>query len=185
MKRLTKNRIDIMRCLSGEHYDCGLPPFSVGTIHYMLYFYEYDSDGNGHMANISKERRKTQHNQIRRTLEELAMEGVVVMSRELNDVHRDLLPYWEKKYQIAEMVEANYLEQEIKDIEFRISRINGVQMFGAVFDARGLTKSDKKELTAKVKRLIQRTHPDKISGKEHHFIKMKKYLDVLRETPTK
>ena len=174
-----------MRCLTEGHYDCGLPPYSVSDIHYMLYFYEFDSDGVGKMADISKERKKTQCNQIRRTLEELAMEGVVVMSRELNDIHSDLLPYWEKKYQIAEMVEANYLEQEIKDIEFRISRINGVQMFGSVFDARGLTEADKKELTTKVKRLIQKTHPDKVSGKDHHFRAMKKCLDTLRETPVK
>jgi hypothetical protein len=49
----------------------------------------------------------------------------------------------------------------------------------------GLSEIEKKELTKKVKSLIQKTHPDKVSGKDHHFRAMKKCLDMLRDMPTK
>jgi hypothetical protein len=182
MKRLTKNRIDILRCLTEGHHDCGLPPYTVSDIHYMLY--SFDENGQYLLSKTDKTREKTQKNQIRRTLEEFAMEGIVVMSRELNDIHNDLLPYWEKKYQIAAMVEANFLEQEIKDIESKVSRANGIEIFGAVFDAGKLTESEMNDLTIRVKRMIQKTHPDK-GGKAEHFHTMKKCLDMLRKMPVK
>jgi hypothetical protein len=175
MKRLTKNRIKIMQCLTEGNDDCGLAPYSASSIHYMLYGFEFMKD---------KAREKTQMNQIRRTLNELVADGIAIMSRRLYTEGKGL-PYWENLYQIADMAEANHFECELRDIERKISRANGYQFFGAKFDGDGLTESDKKELTAKVKRLIQKTHPDKVSGKEHHFKKMKKCLDILREMPTK
>lgn len=166
MKRLTENRIKIMQCLTEGHDDCGLAPYSASSIHYMLYGLEFMKD---------KAREKTQINQIRRTLNELVADGIAIMSRRLYTEGKGL-PYWDNLYQIADMAEANHFECELRDIERKTSRANGYH---------GLSESDKKELTAKVKRLIQKTHPDKVSGKEHHFRKMKKCLDMLREMPTK
>ena len=187
MKRLTKNRIDILRCLTTGHHDCGLPPYSVSTIHYMLYFYEFDENGVGKFANVSKERKKTQMNQIRRTLEEMAMEGIVVISRRKNWDTGTALPFWEKEYQISEMVEVNYFDAELQSIERKIS--NAYNGFGTLFggkpDGEGLSQEEKDRLTKKVKSLIQKTHPDKVIGKEHIFRSMKKCLDMLREMPVK
>lgn len=48
-----------------------------------------------------------------------------------------------------------------------------------------MTEHEKKELTRKIKSIMQRVHPDKVSGKEHQFVTMKKCLDTLRAMKTK
>lgn len=173
-----------MRCLTEGHFDCGLPPYSVSSIHYMLYFWDEET---GKVASISKARKKTQMNQIRRTLNELVVDGIVIMSRELQRDRGDVLPFWENQYQIAAMAEVNYLERELSEIERKISRAyNGFgTLFGGKPDGNGMTEHEKKELTKKIKSIMQRVHPDKVSGKEHQFITMKKCLDTLRAMKTK
>lgn len=151
MKRLTKNRIEIMQALTEEHHDCGLAPYSVSSIHYMLYGIDLDTP-RPQRDKIEK----TRHNQIRRTLNDLANEGLVIMGRELHEGYNGSLPYWGKVYQIAAMAEHNHFEQDLHDIERTISRAyNG---FGALFggkpDGKGLNADEIAGLTKRVKGVI-------------------------------
>lgn len=179
MKRLTKNRITIMHCLTSGDSDCGLAPYSVSSVHFMIYGIDFGKD--------TKARDRTQRNQIRRTLNELVADGLVVMSRNKREGDSERLPFWENEYQIAAMVDANYFNKEMDEIERKIAFAhNG---FGAIFgltpNGDGLSKKENKELTARVKAIIQKTHPDKPTGDVAKFKVMKKSLDMLRSMPVK
>lgn len=176
MKRLTQNRIEILRCLTEGDPDCGLAPYSVSSVHYMIYGFELHED---------KVLRKSRENQIRRTLNELVCDGLVIMSRSKNEGSNTRLPFWENEYQIAAMADANHYERELREIERKISHAyNG---FGGIFfgkpDGEGLTEMDKNALILKVKSIIQKSHPDKPNGDAVRFKRMKKLLEMLRNMP--
>ena len=178
MKRLTKNRIEILRCLTEGHPDCGLAPYSVSSVHYIIYGFDLKED---------KSLRKSRENQIRRTLNELVCEGLVIMSRNKNEGSNTKLPFWENEYQIAAMAEANHYERELAEIERKISR--AYKGLGGIFfgkpDGEGLAEIDKKELILKVKSIIQKYHPDKPNGDVMRFKRMKELLGMLRNMPLK
>lgn len=180
MKRLTQNRIKIMQCLTEGHYDCGLPPYSVASVHYMLHGIDFKTPKPQRTKVY-----KSQCGQIRRTLNDLANDGLVIMGREkMNEANG--LPYWENVYQIAAMAEQNHFDKELHDIDRTIS--NAYAGLGALFgvksDGEGLTAIEITELTKRVKGVIQKTHPDK-GGNECQFKKMKGSLDMLRKMPIK
>jgi hypothetical protein len=182
MKRLTKNRIDILYHLTVGHPDCGLPPYSVSSVHYMIQGHSrYD------IKDLEQRRRiyNSQLGQVRRTLNDLASDGLLIMGRELNpDGVDSRLPYWETVYQIAAMAEQNHFEKELSDIERKISSAyNGFgTLFGGKPDGKGLTAKENAELTKRVKGIIQKSHPDK-GGNVYRFKAMKTCLDMLRKMP--
>lgn len=180
MKRFTQNRIEILRCLTEGNPDCGLPPYSVSSIHYMLYGLDFETPKTQRTKVY-----RSQCGQIRRTLNDLANDGLVIMGRE-KMTEANGLPYWENVYQITAMAEQNHFEKELRDIDRTISNAyTGIgALFGVKSDGEGLTATEIAELTHRVKGIIQKTHPDK-GGNECQFMKMKGSLDMLRKMPVK
>ena len=181
MKRITKNRIEIMQHLTQGHPDCGLPPYSVSSIHYMI----YGLDWTDQATNTTEATQRAQRGGIRRTLSDLLKDGLVTVSRELC-TDREGLPYWENVYQITAMLKQNEFDRELDSIEGTISRAyNGFgTLFGGKPDGEGLPADEIATLTKRVKSIIQQSHPDK-GGNVQHFKTMKQCLDRLRKMPVK
>ena len=92
------------------------------------------------------------------------------------------VPCWVKEYQISEMIEFNYLTTEIEDIRHEVSNPHGgfAALFGAEPDGDGLEKDKKDLLLKRVRKLIQRTHPDKANGRIQQFKILKDCLQTLK-----
>ena len=179
---LTDFRIEVLCQLTMGRPDCGQPPYSVSSVHYMMHGIDaWDIKDKAQR----KAKEKTQQNQIRRTLNELANEGLLIMSRELQAANEHgQLNYWELQYQVALMAEQNHFEKELSDIERKISSAyNGFgTIFGGKPDGKGLTAVEIASLTKRIKSVIQKSHPDK-GGNVYRFKTMKKLLDMLRKMP--
>lgn len=107
--------------------------------------------------------------QLYRTLRDLVAAGLVVSEKQKDEPIYNGLPYWCNYYQLAEDIGKNATIAECNEV-YRIVKIakHGSRLFTAVFD-KGIDADKVLPLKARVKALMQRTHPDKAQGLEHEF----------------
>lgn len=150
--KLTKNRKLILDVLDRYIADAwGPPPHGADTI-----AYELERDGIKYCKSG-----------IYRTLKDLMDAGLIVAEKRLVDPMGGGLPYWENYYQLTASKEKNSIVMEVKNIHTKLDKaINGINLFGTTIDV-GLPTEEVALLKARVKSLMQRIHPDKVSGYEY------------------
>jgi len=119
--------------------------------------------------------------QIYRTLRELWAAGVIVGTRFKDDpIMGNGLPFWVVGYQLAADVDKNALIADCNAIYRKVDKAkHGVNFFSSVMDM-GLPANEVKQLTIEVKRLLQKTHPDKVGGFDDQFKQMIECRDWIR-----
>jgi len=174
--KMTFNRSLMLSVLSEEIED-SQPPHSAGAVSYHLetaFNYKWDCVPYTLMKTLPNKR------QIHRTLAELWKGGFVVGTRVKIEGYNGQLPYWEIKYQLCGDVYRNSLITECNEIYRKCNKAkHGINFFGSVMDM-GLPEIEVKPLMLAVKRLMQKTHPDKASGFEYQFQQMKQCSDWIR-----
>lgn len=171
--KLTANRKLILQVLAYfDQYD--KPPYSASSVRYTLETaFEYKWKGYEMKTLPSLI-------QIHRTLKDLWHGGTIVGTRVKDDGFNGSLPCWVVRYQLSADVHKNWIVSECADICGKVSKAKyGFNMFGGVFDM-GLPASDVKQLTTRVKSLMQKTHPDKAIGFELEFKQLKDALDLIK-----
>lgn len=175
--RLTFNKRLILEALK-ENYD-SQPPHSASSIFYILenaVTYKWTGIYEGMKTLPSL-------NQIRRTLRSLAKEGLIVSRRVKNNdcVNQNRLPYWELEWQLTDDVEHNALITEINDICHKVTKAKyGITLFSGVPFDYGALPDDVAIMKAKVKSLMQKTHPDKATGYIEEFKQLKDCMTMIR-----
>jgi DNA-binding transcriptional ArsR family regulator len=171
--RLTGNRKLILSVLA-DHIDSDPPPHSASSILYALEnAFKYGWDGYDIKAIPSKE-------QLYRTLRDLLEAGLVVSEKQKDEPLDNGLPYWCNYYQLAGEVEKNAITAECNEVYQKVRKAKyGSSLFGSVFD-RGIPADEVKPLMARVKILMQRTHPDKSGGLEFEFKQMQECSKIIR-----
>jgi hypothetical protein len=169
--RMTNNRKLILQALANnDGYD--LPPFSASSIRYTLenaFNFKWQGYDMNAVASIA---------QIHRTLRDLWRGGLIVGTRVKCDVHN--LPHFEIRYQVAADVEKNHIISECQTIHSKLSKaVNGFNFFGAIID-RGLNPDDVKQLSNKVRLMMQRTHPDKSPDYLEQFHLMRECHEMIQ-----
>jgi hypothetical protein len=160
--KMTANRRLILQLLS-DPIDGDPPPHSASSILYALEnAVKYGWEGYDIKATPSKE-------QLYRTLRDLVRAGLVVVEKQKDEPMDNGLPYWCNYYQLAGDVGKNALIAECNEVH-RIIKIakHGSRLFTTVFD-KGIDADKVAPLKARVKALMQRTHPDKAQGLEYEF----------------
>jgi organic radical activating enzyme len=109
----------------------------------------------------------------------------VIISRKVkNDcggVSLNCLPYWELEWQLADDVEHNALITEIKAICNKVERAKyGISLFGGEPFDYGALPENVAIMKARVKSLMQRTHPDKATGYVEEFKQLKDCMSMIR-----
>lgn len=181
--KLTKNRTLILQALA-ESNEYDKPPYSASSIRYTLenaFNYKWQGYDMKTLPSII---------QIHRTLKDLWHGGAIVGTRVKDDGgFNGSLPCWVIRYQLSGDVEKNYIVSECQALHRKVSKAkHGTNLFGGVFDM-GLPENDVKQLTIRVKSLMQKTHPDKATGFESEFKQLKDALDLIKSgipkpTPT-
>ena len=173
---MTFNRRLILSVLVDEIESCQ-PPHAAGFIGYALknaFTYKWTDGIYPDMTTVPNKR------QIHRTLSELWHGGLIVGTRVKVEGYSGHLPYWEIEYQLCDDVYKNSLITECNNLFNKVNRAkHGVNFFGTAFDM-GLPANEVSPLMLSVKRLIQRTHPDKASGYESQFLQMKQCSDWIK-----
>ena len=176
----TENRHVIIQCLTDLNPDCGgVPPYAASDIQYML-DEDYGFYGAAKPVSIS---------QINRTLRDLHEAGVIVFELRLDEDCGNRLPQRVKHWQMAADVERNRLIDDCNKLYSKVDKAkHGLKLFVSVFDM-GLPEDEVKALAIEVKRLLQRTHPDKATGFDYQFEQLKQCRDWLKSgiplpTPT-
>jgi len=176
--RTTFNKRLILEALT-ENFD-SQPPHSASSIFYILenaFNLKWSGIYEG-MKTIPSE------NQIRRTLRSLAKEGLIVSRKVKNDwggAKQNRLPYWELEWQLADDVEHNALITEIQAICNKVERAKyGVSLFGCTPFDYGALPDDVQIMKAKLKALMQKTHPDKADGYTEEFKQLKNCMSMIR-----
>lgn len=166
----SQNRLAIIKCLSEQNDDCGgAPPFSASSIHHML---EYNFEWYG----ASK---PTSISQIHRTLRDLHTAGIIVFETRIDDDCNNGLPQRVKYWQLADAVDRNKLIDEVNTTCKLAGKSHGVLLFGALFE-QPFDAKEKLEVAQNIKVLMQRTHPDKVSGYEEQFKQLQESLNYVR-----
>jgi len=158
-----------LKCLTEQSSDCGLPPFSASDIHYMLEI-NFKWYGAAKPVSIS---------QIHRTLRDLLKAGVIVKETRI-DEPRDtgLLASRVNYYQLADSVDRNTLLREIDQVLRTAGNVHGTFLFST--DHFFNEPFDPAPVIADIKALMQRTHPDKVTGYEAEFEQLNKALKYCR-----
>ncbi len=147
--KMTKNRVLILEVLDSYLPDCGgNPPHSVSSI-----LHELEGRGN-----------KLTKQHVHKTVSDLWLGGYLVAIRKKHDPLGNGLPYWENRYQLSSRVNENYLRAECEFIHNQVERAkHGFLFFGTPMDW-GMLPDDVKEITSKVRLMLQKTHPDRQVG---------------------
>jgi hypothetical protein len=176
--RTTFNKRLILEALR-ENYD-SQPPHSAKSIFYILenaFNYKWTGIYEG-MKTLPNE------NQIRRTLRSLAKEGLIVGEQRLMEWYDNSsckLPYKEWHWQLADDVEHNALITEIQDICHKVRKAKyGITLFSGVPFDYGALPDDVQFMKAKLKALMQKTHPDKATGYVEEFKQLKDCMSMIR-----
>ncbi|WP_262965379.1 hypothetical protein [Methylobacter psychrophilus] len=174
--KMTFNRRLMLEVLADE-IDGRQPPHGAGSIRSNLenaFNYKWNYGLYPSMVTLPNKR------QIHRTLKELWHGGLIVGTRVKVEGYSGHLPYWEIEYQLCNDVYKNSLITDCNNLFSKVNRAkHGVNFFGSLMDM-GLPASEVSPLKLSVKSLIQRTHPDKVSGYEYQFQQMKQCADWLR-----
>ena len=169
-----------MRLLSEIYEDCGLPPYSASSLHYMIEAIancgddEYKAD-----YGISKAQSMRQ---IHRTLNDLEKAGLLAVSKHLEaSYNQHQLPRWIKRYQPIAHKERNQLLADVKEICRKVTRAKyGVSFFGSPAFDYGALPDDVAIMKTTVKSLMQKTHPDKADGYTDLFKELKHCMTLIR-----
>jgi hypothetical protein len=169
MLKQTRNRKAILKCLTEQSSDCGLPPYSASDVYYML---ELNFKWYGAAKPVST-------SQINRTLRDLLKAGVIVKETRI-DEPRDtgLLGSRVNYYQLADAVDRNTLLREIDQVLRTASSVHGTFLFS--IDHFFNEPFDSAPVIADIKALMQKTHPDKVAGYEVEFDQLNKALKYCR-----
>jgi len=181
MKMTTNRKLTL---LALQDTTDGTPPNSAYTIGYILgSAFSYKWIGYEEMKSVPNKQ------QIHRTLRDLWRDGLIVGSRVKEEGYNGKLPHWVIRYQLSSEVELNYLVSTCDALhrKVRIAK-HGVNFFGTLMDM-GLPPDEVVTLSHEVKRLIQKTHPDKVSGLDAQFKQMIECRDWIKSgipmpTPT-
>ena len=175
IKHYTKNRQLIMRLLSEIWEDCGMPPYSADSLHYIMntivsYCPEYGLD------------KVPSKSQIHRTLRDLVKAGLVAVSRHKEEPYgNQQLPRWIKRYQPVEHIERNQLIADVQTICRKVHRAKyGSSFFGSPPFDYGASPEDVAQMKTTLKTLMQKTHPDKAEGYSDLFKELKDCMSVIR-----
>lgn len=171
--KITTNRKLTLLALAETGED--MPPYSASDIGDMLrQAITYQWQGYEELKTIPNKQ------QIHRTLRDLWRDGVIVGTRIKEDGYGSSLPSWVIRYQLSSEVEYNYMVTTCNAIYRKIEKAkHGVNFFGSVMDM-GLMPDEVAALTVEVKRLLQRTHPDKVQGFDEQFKKMIQCRDWIK-----
>jgi len=124
---------------------------------------------------------KVTKQQLHRTVNDLWYAGLIVASRTKVDVFSWCQPYWERQFQLSESVDKTWIITEVNRLHRKTERAKfGITFFGSAPFDYGLIPDEAKELEKAVRSLIQQTHPDKQTGYEDEFIKMKDSLALIK-----
>jgi hypothetical protein len=99
------------------------------------------------------------------------------------------LPFWVLEYQLAADVDKNALITDCRAVYRKVDKAkHGINLFGSAFDM-GLPANEVNQLSIEVKRLLQKTHPDKVGGFDDQFKQMIECRDWIKSgiplpTPT-
>ncbi|MDO9170129.1 MAG: hypothetical protein Q7U18_13715 [Methylobacter sp.] len=175
--KMTFNRRLILEVLANE-IEGTQPPHGASSIGYALktaFNYKWGDGLYPGMVTLPNKR------QIHRTLKELWQGGFIVGARVKVDGYSGQLPYWEVEYQLCNEVYKNSLITECNALHQKIDKAKyGVNFFGSVFDM-GLQADEVATLATEVKRLLQRTHPDKAHGYDVQFKQMIQCRDWIKD----
>jgi hypothetical protein len=168
----TKNRLVIIKCLTEHNEDCGgAPPFCADSIRHMLE-YNYEWYGAAKPVSIS---------QINRTLRDLNKAGLIVFESRICDPIGDGLPQRVKFWQMAADVDRNKLLCEIDNACNAAKKAHGTFLFSRdVYFDKPMDSDQKNALIKELKALMQRTHPDKVTGLSDEFKRLKQSLNYVR-----
>ena len=172
--KMTLNRKMILLTLT----DAGdnPPPYSASTLAGMLQdALEYGWPGHEELKAVPA---KTQ---LYRTLRELWAAGVIVGTRCKDEPYMGGgLPFWVVGYQLAADVDKNALIADCRAIHSKVDKAkHGVNFFGSILDL-GLSANEVNQLSIEVKRLLQKTRPDKVVGFDDQFKQMIECRDWIR-----
>ena len=153
-----------------------LPPYSASSIAYTLAnAFDHEWQGYEDLKTIPNKQ------QIHRTLRDLWRDGLVVGTRIKEDAsYGGGLPSWVILYQLSSEVEYNHIVAACQALHRKVDKAkHGANFFGSVFDM-GLPADEVATLAVEVKRMLQRTHPDKVQGLDDQFKQMIKCRDWLK-----
>lgn len=153
-----------------------LPPYAASSIAYTLTnAFNYKWPRYEALKSIPNKQ------QIHRTLRDLWRDGVIVGTRTKEDApYGGGLPGWVIRYQLSSGVEYNYMATICNALHRKVDKAkHGVNFFGSVMDI-GLPPDEVTGLFSEVKRLLQRTHPDKVQGFDEQFKQMIQCRDWIK-----
>jgi hypothetical protein len=167
----TRNRQVIIKCLSEPNEDCGgAPPYSAGSIEYML---QQNPEWYGAPRPVSI-------SQINRTLRDLHSAGLIVFEYRLDEPYgQNGLPQKVKYWQMAEGVERNRLVVEVNEVCRTAKKAHGVLFFGGLIEE-PFDDAQKTAVIKDLKALMQKTHPDKVDGFLDQFKQLQAALVYVR-----
>jgi len=118
--------------------------------------------------------------QIHRTLRDLWRNGLIVGTRFKDEPYGGGLPCWVIRYQLSSEVEYNFMAATCNALHRKVDKAkHGINFFGAVMDM-GLIPDEVAALSIEVKRLLQRTHPDKVQGFDAQFKQLIQCRDWIK-----
>lgn len=173
MKMTTTRRLTLFAL--AENFD-GLPPYAASSIAYTLTnAFNYKWPRYEELKSIPNKQ------QIHRTLRDLWRDGLVVGTRIKEDAsYGGGLPSWVILYQLSSEVEYNHIVAACKALHRKVDKAkHGVNFFGSVMDM-GLPADEVAALAIEVKRLLQRTHPDKVQCLDDQFKLMIECRDWIK-----
>ncbi len=118
--------------------------------------------------------------QVHRTLRDLWRDGLIVGTRVKYEPYGVGLPCWVVLYQLSSEVEHNFIAATCNALHRKINKaMHGINFFGSVMDM-GLPPDEVTKVSIEVKRLLQKTHPDKVRGFDKQFKQMIECRDWIK-----
>lgn len=175
--RLTKNRQVILQLLAKSAGEIAPPPHSVADLIYMLDdAIKYQWTGYDHYQ-LKKTPSKQQ---MHRTIRNLWADGLIVGTKCIDDPIGNGLPSRVIRYQLSSDVNQNYIISECQEVFKKVDKAkHGISLFSQPFDW-GLSVQEVKQITAKVKTMLHKTHPDKQKGFTEQFKQMTQCMVWIR-----
>ena len=117
---------------------------------------------------------------MHRTIRDLWTEGFIVGTKYIEEPIENGLPSRVIRYQLVSEVTQNFIALECQAIYKKVNKAKyGISLFGKPF-AYGLCVDEVKQVTAKVKAMLHKTHPDKQQGFSQQFNQMTQCLAWIR-----
>lgn len=175
MKMTTNRKLTLLALKAGSVGSWDQPPYSAYSIADTFESaFNYKWIGYEELKNIPSKQ------QINRTLRDLWRDGLVVGSRVKEESYNGALPHWVIRYQLSSDVEYNHLTAACNALHKKIQKAKyGFHLFGGIFDL-GLPTEEVAALSMEVNMLIQKTHPDKVSGLDEQFKQLIECRDMIK-----